>query len=266
MNKTIEAIYHSQSSAMAGKVLPHFHADFELIYVVRGWMEVQVSGRCLRACAPSVVFLGDLELHRIVSVSEDYERYVLTIPYTCLHGVAPVLLSVFRSRPADFSHVLQTEDCAETLNALFDALCAETQKADLHSQMCMESLVRLLLVQLHRLHPEAFPAARIRYPEGIVQAQRYLDEHFRETLSVDEVAKLFYMSPSSFRHLFRTLIGLSPKQYITLSRLSCAAELLSSTALSVTEIAERSGFSDVNNFIRRFRQHYGVTPAAMRKI
>ena len=259
----IEAIYND--SHITGAEKEHFHADFELLYVVRGWMEVQLSGRILRACAPSIVFLGDLEPHRVAAASEDYGRYVLSIPYKPFQSVSPVLLSVFRSRPADFSHVLNVSDCAEELNPLFAALCEETAVADAHSEMCMESMVRLLLAKLHRVHPEAFPAERTKYPESIVKAQRYLDEHFREALSIDEVARQFYMSPSTFRHLFHTLIGLSPKQYITLSRLNCARELLGSTALSVTEIAEKSGFTDVNNFIRRFRQHYGITPAAMRR-
>ena len=260
----IQAAFREAGYPVTDQRLAHFHADFEMLFITRGWCEVQTSTKNYRCEAPCALFFGNLETHRIVAASADYERYVLTLPPQTLRDLPAKLLSIFSSRPADFSHALPLRSGAETVCHLLAATENECQRADEHAQLCAGSLVRLLLAQLYRLSPDAFPAEKRAYPSGIVHAQRYLDEHFREPISIDEVARLFFMSPSYFRHLFQELIGVSPKQYIMLSRLAYARSLLDQTQLSIADIAESSGFADVSNFIRRFKAQYGSTPHRLR--
>ena len=66
-------------------------------------------------------------------------------------------------------------------------------------------------------------------------------------------------------HLFKKQVGYSPKQYILLNRLSYAQELLETTQLQVSQVALQCGFGDVNNFIRAFREWFGVSPSQFRK-
>ena len=94
---------------------------------------------------------------------------------------------------------------------------------------------------------------------------RDLEAHFAEPLTVAELAARFYVSPGHLAHSVRALAGYSPKQYLRLLRLSYAKELLETTEASVAEIALRSGFSDVNNFIRAFRLRYGEAPGRFRR-
>lgn len=261
----IEASFRNNDYPGTEQKRLHFHVAYELLFVVRGWVDVQISDQCRRATAPSLVFFGNLEEHRIKAVSSDYARYVLTIAPEQLRGISPTLLSIFNSRPADFHHVLSVDSCSMRLPELFDALVRESGLEDACAQFCAESLVHLLLAGLYRRYPEAFPAERCIYPKGIIEAQRFLDEHFQENLSMDEVARMFFLSPGYFRHLFVRLIGFSPKQYVMRNRLARARELLENTTMSVSQIAEQVGFSDASNFIRSFKAHYGATPSSIRK-
>lgn len=99
----------------------------------------------------------------------------------------------------------------------------------------------------------------------MLEAQAYIDAHFCEALPLKKLARRFYISPSYLSHAFRDWTGYSPKQYIMLSRLSYARELLLTTGDGVAAVAARCGFGDVNNFIRSFRQETGLTPAAYRR-
>lgn len=238
----------------------HFHADYEMLYISKGWAEVEIGGRHYRAESPCVIFLGNLETHRIVSVSEDYERYVLIAPPESLKAAPAELLSVFRSRPDDFEHVLSLANSPANVEPLFQSAAREAQLNDGFSQSCAESYVRLILVELYRFAPTAFPAGRHRIPPALIEIQRYLDEHFTENLSISEVSAQFYVSPTTLRRLFREFVGCSPKQYILLSRLSLARALLESEGLSIAAVAEKCGFADASHFIRCFKARYGATP------
>ena len=68
-----------------------------------------------------------------------------------------------------------------------------------------------------------------------------------------------------FRRLFREQTGTTPKQYVLNIRLQHAKRLLSETALSVGEIAERCGFSNPYHFSRTFREQTGTTPSNYRR-
>ena len=91
--------------------------------------------------------------------------------------------------------------------------------------------------------------------------------HFRYTsnLSVSDLAQMEHLSVSRYREIFRLAFGVSPSEYLMKLRISYARELLTTTELSVTEVAKACGFEDVMYFSRLFRKKAGVSPGAYRK-
>ena len=73
------------------------------------------------------------------------------------------------------------------------------------------------------------------------------------------------MSRSSFQHLYKKMFGTSVMKDVTKGRIERAKRLLSSTNLTVNEIAVRCGYSNEYNFMRRFRDMCGQTPTEYRK-
>jgi len=85
-------------------------------------------------------------------------------------------------------------------------------------------------------------------------------EHWNESRSVADYAKLCNMSEVNFRRLFKEYTGLSPIDYRNDLRLSNARSKLQSGEFNVSEAAELCGFSNLSFFIRLYKKKYGHTP------
>ena len=93
----------------------------------------------------------------------------------------------------------------------------------------------------------------------------YIRDHYTEGISVADVARCTGYSVSYFGYIFKKNRGISANKYITDLQLAKAAELLSATSLSVSDVAERVGFGDANYFSTSFKAQYGLSPRQYRK-
>ena len=93
----------------------------------------------------------------------------------------------------------------------------------------------------------------------------YLEQDERLDLSVSEIADMCNVSEVYFRKLFKEYSGVSPSEYRTSTKICKAKNYLLEDTLSIAEISDRTGFSDVAYFIKIFKQITGVTPNAYRK-
>ena len=101
---------------------------------------------------------------------------------------------------------------------------------------------------------------------SIEQSVRFMEKHLTENVSLDEISAHVGLSKYYFNRLFRRYMGMTPHQYFLNMRVQYAKKLLMTTHDSIENVAEKCGFDSPSNFIRLFRQHTGMTPAAFRKI
>jgi AraC-like DNA-binding protein len=94
---------------------------------------------------------------------------------------------------------------------------------------------------------------------------QYMEQRFREPLTIDELAKLIHYHPNYFIQVFKQFTGRSPIQYLNNLRLERAKQWLTATDLSVSEIAERVGMT-LFYFSRLFKENSGFTPSGYRQI
>ena len=97
------------------------------------------------------------------------------------------------------------------------------------------------------------------------QAVLYLQEHFREQISLADMASAAGLSEKYFGEYFKNVTGETPVQYLNEYRIERAAEWLKEEGRSVTDVALECGFNDLSYFIKTFRRHYGVAPGNYRK-
>ncbi len=93
----------------------------------------------------------------------------------------------------------------------------------------------------------------------------YIQNNYREQISNQELADVIHLSEDRFNHLFKESMGMSPLQYMNELRLKKAMSLLKKREYSMTEIADRVGFTDYNHFGRQFRKYYGCAPSEILK-
>lgn len=104
------------------------------------------------------------------------------------------------------------------------------------------------------------------YEESIQDAKRYIHQNVGTGLSVKSIAEYIHMSPSHFSSIFKKQTGLSPYDYVLVTRLNHAKNYLQKSDMNISEIAERVGFNSESNFIYFFTKNTGISPSKFRKI
>ena len=100
----------------------------------------------------------------------------------------------------------------------------------------------------------------------IKNSSLYLQLHFHEKISVEDLAKRCGMSRAAFYIHWKNNFDISPIQYVLELRLQSAAELLKNTQLPISQIADEVGFCSVDSFHRKFKAKFNMTPACYRKM
>ena len=100
--------------------------------------------------------------------------------------------------------------------------------------------------------------------DPISSVTSYINSHFTEELSVDELASLAGLSRFYFIRLFKKRTGCTPHEYLVNTRLNHAKYLLKNTNLTIKEICFASGFADESRFCTCFRDCVGVRPSEYR--
>ncbi|MFC7400398.1 helix-turn-helix domain-containing protein [Chelatococcus sp. GCM10030263] len=112
--------------------------------------------------------------------------------------------------------------------------------------------------------PAAAPSRRDE--RRISDAVRRIEAQIEESLGLADLARSVAMSPYHFLRSFRSVVGMTPRQYLLTLRLERAAVRLRQTAEPIATIAYDSGFGDLSEFNRRFRRVMGVSPRVYRRL
>ena len=99
----------------------------------------------------------------------------------------------------------------------------------------------------------------------IRRIEKYLEEHYRESISLESMAEVFSMNPYYFSSYFKKNMGTNFKTYLTELRMSRAEILLRSTDWKAYQIAAEVGYKNVRQFNENFKARYGMSPSEYRK-
>ncbi|PGY11922.1 AraC family transcriptional regulator [Bacillus sp. AFS031507] len=130
-------------------------------------------------------------------------------------------------------------------------------------QDIISSILRTVIIKVSRLlknvnHPS--------HSSFCLKVKKYIEENFRQELTLNELANLVYVSPYHLAHVFKEEVGLPPIQYMIQCRIEEAKRLLEHSNLSVREIASLIGYENANYFNLLFKKITGSPPGKYRKI
>lgn len=179
--------------------------------------------------------LADKELNG--QMAEDWFGQVLE---TCTHGMQ-------QSGSVDKAFTKGLEEkfwlCAD-LAGVFDLL----QREILRELTCLEQ---------ERSQREMRP---------ITEARRYIQQHYREALRLEDVSSAVGFNATYFSTLFKKETGQNFTDYLTELRIGKAKELLCGDGISVQDVAEMVGYTDLKYFSRLFKKTTGVSPSDYKKL
>jgi|SRR5207302_11235363 len=100
----------------------------------------------------------------------------------------------------------------------------------------------------------------------LMRAREFIDHSYHLPLDLEQISRAACLSRFHFLRLFRTAFNKTPHQYLTHRRIEKAKELLSSSALTVTDVCFEVGFESLGSFSSLFHKHVGHPPVTYRAI
>jgi AraC family transcriptional regulator, alkane utilization regulator len=156
---------------------------------------------------------------------------------------------------------------------LADAIRLTTIEANRRGQglrAIISRLIEILFIQAIRAHTDSSagignPFVRAIDDPQLASALKAIHGEPDRSWTLTSLARAARMSRTRFARRFKDTLGQTPMQYLTDWRLSTARQLLRDSELSIADIAFRSGYRSVPSFTRRFKERFGITPAAYRR-
>ena len=142
--------------------------------------------------------------------------------------------------------------------------------------LCHESRVRIeratgieemclsLSETVKRLMDSVFRYSDLRHAQAIHRCMQYIETHYYEKISLEQLAEMVYLSPPYLSRIFRQETGTAFNDYLNQVRIGKAKALLQYDDLRIADIASAVGFDDQSYFTKVFRRITGTAPLRYR--
>lgn len=246
----------------------HWHDELEIIYVVKGKLHVYIDGSNFEAAEGDIFFAHPKVLHYMDTQDFSVEYYAILFPLNfvsfktddCLEAE---LFAPLKSGKLRFPLKLKPA-VSEEIAGYLDKIIYENTNSYMHNRLKTKILILEMLAFMWENNIFEVPA--YVNSSGIQrEIITFIQQHHTEKITLEMLSGEFHLSEKYLSRYFKVNFAIPFKQYVCHLRLSTAKSLLSSTDLSITEVAMNSGFPSVNLFIRTFKSTFGITPLQYRK-
>lgn len=239
----------------------HKHIEYEINYIE--------SGKCVMTFDEAYVPLKAGEC--IVIPPFHNHGFLVEAKYKCKIRQAEMSIEI----PDEMERVFlssgkahayyRLKDC-EDIVPLIDQIAHlhRSEKKNEYRDTLLEFAVVQLIVAVGFYTSKTEDATVAIKNEKIVKIMKYIQEHYCESIQIEELAKEQEITSRYVRKYFAEKIGMSCIEYITLMRMNKAKELLWETEKSITAIAMEIGYGTPQYFCRIFKNELGITPSAYR--
>lgn len=227
---------------------------YGLVYCIEGEAEYRFySGEHCTVHAGDLIFLSPSAAYRIVTKKE-FKHYTVNFE---IHAASSSLSFL------DGEYYRLCTDNAELFRHNFKNLIQHwSLKKTCFEMQATAALYELMAQFAAEVGEEKYSANAHR---RLQPAKEYIEKHVDAPVNLNTLANLSNMSVTNFRREWAKLYGISPLQYRDTLRLCHAKDYLLIGYYTVSEVAEKCGFSDVNYFIRFFKKHTGLSPGKFLK-
>ena len=236
---------------------PHMHEGYAIGVIENGAEQFRYRRGVHVAPRGSIVLINPGEMHTGEAATERGWMYRMLYPdISLLQRAASEVAGKQQDIPFFPSPVVDDPLLAMQLMQLHAAL--ENSPSELER----DSRFLWVFAQLIARHADSHASLQpIRGQQTWVQqAREYLEDHYAENVSLEQLASFVNVSPFHLLRVFRDAVGLPPHNYLTQVRIGRARQLLQAS-LRPAEVALAVGFSDQSHLTRHFKSLVGVTPA-----
>lgn len=241
----------------------HAHSCCELMYIVKGDLQVTAGDRCLQLSDNDCLLIKTFQHHTVkIKQNQEYKRFIAMInPWQLKKQLVRPDLFVLLT---DLSKtgLLLVRSVPELKN-VFERMADIFQNGgNLYAEL--SAALSALAPFYAQTHPEEEAAAEHSAKKLSNRVRDYLELHYADDIKIAEIARDNFISAGYLTHAFKAETGISPRQYLSHIRCTRAYELIRHTDMKFSDIAENTGFCCANDMSRRIREYYGVTPTEIR--
>lgn len=161
-----------------------------------------------------------------------------------------------------FNDVIYLKDASRLSNRFLKLEQEYTQKFLCYERMCSDILGEILIECVRMLTSEKYNHNN----QNITKIISFIHENGKRNITNQEIGELVNLHPNHINNIFKNFTGMSLHQYILHNKISYSIELLSTTKLSIEEIAVHCGFCDIYHFSKTFKKITGISPSKYRSI
>ena len=239
--------------------VPHTHNCAELFYVIGGKGQFLVTDRSFTITAGDMVIVNPHVEHTETSLAASPLEYIVM-------GIEGLELNMDDGSDHSFC-IINFYDDGSDVQFYLKTMLKEIEQKDMGFETLCQDLLDILLIKLLRKtkFSKVLSSTQESLSSDTVALRRYIENHYREPLTLDLLAQNVHMNKFHLAHMFSKEFGLSPFNYIQQLRIQESKELLSTTDYPLSQIAGMCGFSSPSYFSQRFRSSTGISPAEYRK-
>ncbi len=234
----------------------HTHTCAELFFVTAGSGAMQIGQVPHPLTAGDLMAVSGAVPHTEISAPEDPMEYVVL----GVDGLETLAGADGFALVPGFYHQRQVAQC-------LDMLLLEAQRAQTGYEGVCQDLMHILLLLLVRHRGSILQSAprEQKASRECSLVRRYIDDHFKENITLDQLAAAAHLNKYYLAHAFQKEYGVSPIRYLTARRIRESKFLLAETDHSLSHIAQVLGFSSASYFSQCFRRVEGVSPKEYRQ-
>ena len=238
--------------------VPHTHNHTELFFIVSGQGQFLIQDQVFPVDVNNLVIINPNVLHTEASLNAQPLEYIVL-------GISGIELATSENSNGQFC-ILDHFESVEISSCLRNILREMELKNTGYEDIC-QAYMEILIIRLMRntamtVQEEATPLSSNRQCASV---KRFIDLHFKEPLTLEQLAEEAHMSKYYLSHAFKREYGVSPINYMISRRIDESKYLLAETDLSMSQIAHALGFSSLSYFSQVFRKSQQISPMEFRQ-
>lgn len=281
--------YYMHTPRKAFHIPVHWHDEVEIIYIKTGRITISIQEEVFHATSGDLFFVNTGELHFMESDDRTVEYYTLLFPLEFLSFqtedaleedvflplrqkklLFPIRIekkeSFYSDKKAEKEHEQGQKEALR--KDKLTKLILEVIRVNEEKEAGYQLRTRILLLEMIEfcIKEQAFKQTSFVNHAGMQRELiTYIQKHYTEKISLGMLAREFHLSEKYISWYFKEHFSISFIQYVSHLRMTRAKDLLTTTELSITEVALSCGYPSVNLFIRSFKELHNMTPLQYRK-
>lgn len=238
----------------------HCHDKYEIIYISQGSGKYIVEGAEYPVRSRTLMIFPPLAYHCVsIDAGSVYERSVLYFEEKDMECLGNDIISGFKGDEESVGIFYSAESISDSVTSIFEKLETSESLPEYERSIFMRLLISELLLLLSVAKKE-----KALFDNGELGARviKYLNEHIDKDISLDKLAKRFFVSKYYLCRAFKKHNGISVHGYINQKRVMYAKQLIESGE-TASGAAYRVGFGDYSAFYRAYVKLVGRSPMAV---